>query len=117
MSTATKGSFVPVEGHPNWFEVSTGGGTYIVNQETGECSCPAWEWRCSKTLTLCKHGQALAEFLDEQRQCAACHGHGAIKLRCAYPGGSEIPCAECSGTGLRQPEPLPSDAQLREMFR
>jgi hypothetical protein len=106
----------PIEEQPGFFRVCLGGGTYVVAAETGQCSCPAWEHRCSRTPgALCKHGRALAAHLAAERACEACGGRGFFVPRCRYPSMQPIECAQCSGSGLRQPEPM-TDAYRRDLF-
>lgn len=110
MITVVPGTFIPVAGCDGWWEVCTGGGTYVVNEHTGECSCPAWEHRCSgKPGLLCKHGVALGEHLDRERECPLCAGRGVLIPRLLYvgtdgkPDTRPLPCAACGGSGLKDP--------------
>jgi hypothetical protein len=107
----------PVAEQPGFFRVCLGRGTYLVSAETGQCSCPAWEFRCSKVAgSLCKHGTAVAEYIAEQKRCDVCQGRGVFVPRCAYPQMTGIECAACDGSGLKQTVDSLSDADLRRLF-
>lgn len=81
-----------VPGQPGWFEVCLGGGTYCVNEHSGECTCLGWEYRCAaEPGRLCKHGAALAAHLNRGHLCPFCLGLRIIA----------VPCPECHGRGRR----------------
>jgi len=92
----------PVPGHTGWYEVCCGGGTYAVSLD-GQCTCPFWEHRLSRTPgALCKHGEALAAYLDKQRECPVCDGRGLLVPRARYLDNRPLPCVGCGGSGLRE---------------
>jgi hypothetical protein len=99
----TAGTFTPVAGEEGWWEVCLGGGTWAVEAETGICTCPDYEYRHAGTPgELCRHGEALAAYLDHEKECPVCSGRGAIQLRGHYVDDhGPIPCAACGGSGLK----------------
>lgn len=115
----------PIPGHPDLYSVSVGGGTYLVNAESGDCSCPHFAYRLvnAATPTMCKHGRALMEHLAAETRCSGCEGRGFVfpRLRyAAHDGGVDdeaLTCLICDGSGKRpNAAALPSEAELRKVF-
>jgi hypothetical protein len=107
----------PVEGQPGMYRVRLTGDEHLVSAETGQCDCLHYAYRlANKPGSLCRHGEALARYLDEQKECALCHGEGFLKPRCCYPNMEPIPCALCSRSGLREPEAPLTNAELLAIF-
>lgn len=109
MTTLPNASITHVVG--NRYSVSLGGGTYTVSAD-GVCGCKGFFYR-----GRCRHVDALREHLEQERACPHCKGAGYLRMRSSYESNRvALPCIHCSGSGLRQAEALPPDAELRHLF-
>jgi hypothetical protein len=107
----------PLTGRPGWYSVRLNGGTYNTHPD-GRCTCPQAQYRAG----VCKHAMALQEQIRRETECPVCHGAGLLRPRLVYVTASgqadtsALPCALCSGSGLREPEAALTDSQLKALF-
>lgn len=74
---------------------------YRCDAEQGTCECSDFLYRQAERHGQCKHLRRLSEYLRREKICGVCGGAGMIRLRAAYPGATEWPCAACEGRGTR----------------
>ncbi len=92
------------------YPVQSGERTYFVDAELGECDCPGYVWRCSRTRSACKHVAAVARHIEAALACPLCKGQGMLVpsglIHYVFPhDGSPdmepLPCLMCDGRGKR----------------
>jgi hypothetical protein len=120
---------------------SDSGKVYFMNAAKPWCTCPHWQHRCRETRQLCKHLEWLAGLLAVQRACPVCEGKGWIWPSFGHadvpgepPCWDPLACGTCNGSGTRagadpymlrlhdegvqrEAQGLPSDRDLRQLFR
>lgn len=115
MNQAPEGTAVPLTGQAGVFAVRGSKSWYRCDATKGECSCCDWLYRRAETRTPCKHLRALGQYLliAELVKQQFEHPAAAPEMRPA------VPTPERPGQHVRaapESDPLPSDAELREIF-